>query len=177
MGCTRKWTQEKGHGILMARSTRNLHLQALSCSARSCYQSMIDQDLLDKGENYMKLRNTVVIFICKFDLFGLGDGKYSFHSYEDKHKELQLQDGSTSIFLNTKSALFGLSGARDSRGRQFHSKIRSCCRKCFAQFKMEGRIHESIHERTILRKIFYGKRHGRRPFSDSFKRYKKGDVG
>ena len=66
------------------------------------YQSMIDQDLLDKGENYMELRNTVVIFICKFDLFGLGDGKYSFHSYEDQHKELQLQDGATRIFLNTK---------------------------------------------------------------------------
>lgn len=66
------------------------------------YQSMLDQDLLDKGENYMQLRNTVVIFVCKFDLFGLGEGKYSFHCCEDKHKDLRLQDGATRIFLNTK---------------------------------------------------------------------------
>lgn len=66
------------------------------------YQSMIDQDLLDKGQSYMELRHTVVIFVCKFDLFGCGKGKYSFHPYEDEEKDLQLQDGATRIFLNTK---------------------------------------------------------------------------
>ena len=69
------------------------------------YQSMLDQDLLDKGENYMQLRNTVVIFVCKFDLFGLGEGKYSFHCYEDRHKDLQLQDCATRIFVNTKGSV------------------------------------------------------------------------
>ena len=34
------------------------------------YQGMIDMDLLDKGVYYDDLRQTYIIFICTFDLFG-----------------------------------------------------------------------------------------------------------
>lgn len=32
------------------------------------YQSLIDQDLLEKGDDYEALSNTVIIFVCTFDL-------------------------------------------------------------------------------------------------------------
>ena len=66
------------------------------------YQSMIDQDLLEKGEDYQKLGNTVIIFICKFDLFKQGRGKYLFRQYEENDRNLALDDRTTKIFLNTK---------------------------------------------------------------------------
>lgn len=36
------------------------------------YQGMIDLNILEKGENYKNLKKSFVIFICTFDLFGLG---------------------------------------------------------------------------------------------------------
>ena len=37
-----------------------------------------------------------------FDLFGLGKYQYTFRTYCEKDKNLELQDGAVRIFLNTK---------------------------------------------------------------------------
>ncbi len=65
------------------------------------YRSMIDQDLLDKGQRYFELSNSIVIFVCPFDLFKKGFGKYTFRLRADEDTSLLLNDGSSAIFLNT----------------------------------------------------------------------------
>lgn len=58
-------------------------------------------EILLRGEHYRKLSNTYVIFICDFDPFG--DGKY-IYSFENRSKEsinLNMGDGSRTIFLST----------------------------------------------------------------------------
>ena len=44
------------------------------------YQSMIDLNAIEKGEIYRDLKESIVIFICKFDPFGKGLSKYTFEN-------------------------------------------------------------------------------------------------
>ena len=73
------------------------------------YQGMIDMDLLDKGVYYDDLRQTYIIFICTFDLFGRDERIYTFRHRCIELPELELGDGATKIFLNAK----GLRGRVD----------------------------------------------------------------
>ena len=41
------------------------------------YQSMIDLQLIDKGQLYDELKRSYVIFICPFDLYGKGRHIYT----------------------------------------------------------------------------------------------------
>lgn len=72
------------------------------------YHSLIDLDLLEKGADYEKLNKSVVIFVCKFDVFGLGRYQYTFHN-KCEEDNLDLEDGSTTIFLNTKGTVGDIS--------------------------------------------------------------------
>ena len=65
------------------------------------YSSHMDMDMLLAGEPYYNLKNSYVIFICNFDLFGLGYHKYVFRNTCEQNKDLSLDDGRTIIFLNT----------------------------------------------------------------------------
>ena len=73
------------------------------------YQGMIDMDLLRKGVYYDDLRQTYIIFICTFDLFGMDERIYTFRNQCIEQPELELGDGTTKIFLNAK----GLKGHVD----------------------------------------------------------------
>ena len=66
------------------------------------YQGMIDMDLLRKGVYYDDLRQTYIIFICTFDLFGMDERIYTFQNKCVEQPELELGDGTTKIFLNAK---------------------------------------------------------------------------
>lgn len=79
------------------------------------YQAMIDMDLLGKGVYYDDLRQTYIIFICTFDLFGLDERIYTFHSRCMEQGDLELGDGTTKIFLNAK----GLRGSVDEELADF----------------------------------------------------------
>lgn len=65
------------------------------------YHSQIDMELLAGGEEYAKLPDTYVIFICDFDPFGQGKYRYTFQNVCMEDKEMRLKDGSISVFLNT----------------------------------------------------------------------------
>ena len=69
------------------------------------YQGNIDLDMIQKGEDYEKLRKSFVIFICTFDPFNKGRHIYTFENrcYEDS--TLILGDETTKVFLNTKGEL------------------------------------------------------------------------
>ena len=49
--------------------------------------------------------DTYVIFICTFDLFNKGRHIYTFKNFCAEDKEIELNDGAYTIFLNTKGKL------------------------------------------------------------------------
>ena len=66
------------------------------------YSGLIDLDQLNKGDDYVRLRNTYIIFICTFDMFGLDEPIYFFENY-DVNNQLKFNDRSYRIVVNTKS--------------------------------------------------------------------------
>ena len=64
------------------------------------YHSSIDRGHLESGEQYSKLKDSYVIFICTFDLFENGYGKYSFETLCKENPSITLQDGRHTIFVN-----------------------------------------------------------------------------
>ena len=69
------------------------------------YQSMIDGDLLKAGVDYDELNPTYVIFICPFEPFHEGRHMYTFRNYCTEDKDIELQDGTVKLFLNTKGTM------------------------------------------------------------------------
>ena len=60
---------------------------------------------LDSFEDYGKMPAQFVIFICTFDLFQQGRHKYTFRNFCIEDKNLELNDGTVTIFLNSKGKL------------------------------------------------------------------------
>ena len=65
------------------------------------YQSIIDVDTLFKTESYKSLRQSYIIFICPFDLYGEGRHIYTFKNFCVENKQLELGDERTIVFFNT----------------------------------------------------------------------------
>ena len=66
------------------------------------YQGIIDLNILEKGEDYSKLRRSFVIFICTYDPFGKGRWVYTFENRCREDQSVALGDGAVKIILNTK---------------------------------------------------------------------------
>lgn len=64
------------------------------------YQSVIDLDLLEAGQDYEELNDTFIIFICPFEPFKKGRHIYTFRNTCQEDMGLVLKDGTTKIFLN-----------------------------------------------------------------------------
>lgn len=69
------------------------------------YQGMIDLGILEKGEDYKKLKQSFIIFVCTFDPFGKGRHIYTFENRCIQEFGLGLGDGAAKIILNTKGTL------------------------------------------------------------------------
>ena len=69
------------------------------------YQSMIDINIVIKGDSYTELKTAFVIFICTFDPFGEGRCVYTFRNRCVEREGLELSDGTTKMFLNTKGTI------------------------------------------------------------------------
>lgn len=69
------------------------------------YQSLIDLQLVDRGQTYKHLKPSYIIFICPFDVFGRGRHMYTFTNICKEDQSLQLEDGAVKIFLNTDSEM------------------------------------------------------------------------
>ncbi len=63
------------------------------------YQGMIDLDYLEKGNDYKRLPDSYIIFLCTFDAFGRGYHKYSFGPKCQEVDDLWLEDGTDRIFI------------------------------------------------------------------------------
>lgn len=69
------------------------------------YQGTIDLDAISKGEPYESLQRSYVIFICTFDPFQDGRHLYTFQNTCLESSGLCLDDGATTVFLNTKGIM------------------------------------------------------------------------
>lgn len=67
--------------------------------------SMIDLQLLDKGQYYNELNKSYVIFICPFDIFGKGRHIYTFENICKEDNSVSMGDESVKIFLNARGKM------------------------------------------------------------------------
>ena len=69
------------------------------------YQGLIDSPILKSGKKtkYKNLPSTVIIFITQEDIFGRDLAKYTFTERCKEIEDLELEDGTTKIFLNMAS--------------------------------------------------------------------------
>ena len=63
------------------------------------YHAMLALDQVQRGDSYAALKDTFVIFVCGFDLFGLGRRVYYFENICRDVRDLPLGDGARTIFL------------------------------------------------------------------------------
>ena len=84
------------------------------------YQGMIDLDQLEKGVKYKELKDSYIIFICRFDPFGKGYRSYTLKTVVDENTEIEYNDGTHKLFL---SSLPGLKGTMSEELRQFLSYV------------------------------------------------------
>ena len=66
------------------------------------YHAKIDAESLASGEDYGKLKNVIVIFICPYDPFQLNRMVYTIKSCCVEEPALVYEDGARTIFLYTK---------------------------------------------------------------------------
>ena len=59
-------------------------------------------EYLESGEEYETIPDTFVIFVCDFDPFGQGLYCYTFKNECQEDRKVKLEDGSCTIFLNTR---------------------------------------------------------------------------
>lgn len=62
------------------------------------YQSLVDLELLDRGQYYDNLSPSYIVFICSVDLFHAGYHIYEFRNCCTRDRELELGDEATKIF-------------------------------------------------------------------------------
>ena len=69
------------------------------------YQKLMDQEILNSGDDYDKLANcpTYVIFFCNFDYYRRGLARYQFEFREKWHPEIAAGDLRTLVVFNTKA--------------------------------------------------------------------------
>ena len=69
------------------------------------YQELMDQEILNSGDDYDKLANypTYVIFFCNFDYYHRGLARYQFEFREKWHPEIAAGDLRTLVVFNTKA--------------------------------------------------------------------------
>lgn len=91
-----------GHGTVYDIEMQATNTRELPQRSRY-YQAMLAFAQLARGVPYRSLKDSYVIFICGFDLFGLGRRVYSFANRDDKGDGLQLGDGMHTIFLAATS--------------------------------------------------------------------------
>jgi len=63
------------------------------------YLSANDMDCIKKGEDYQKIRDSFVIFICLFDPIGFGLPLYTITNHCDENGAM-VPDGTTRVFVN-----------------------------------------------------------------------------
>ncbi|MEG2018217.1 MAG: Rpn family recombination-promoting nuclease/putative transposase [Clostridium sp.] len=107
------------------------------------YQGNIDLDLIQKGEYYMKLAKSYIIFICTFDLFSKGRHKYTFETVCTEDNSIKLNDDAQKIILNTTGIMKDLSDELI----EFLKYVEHSDDKTASEAK--GELVKKIHKRVV----------------------------
>ena len=86
------------------RKLKDLHRRTRAYHIAVGYNALSKKSLKKSG-SYKDLPNTYVIFICTFDLFNRCRHIYTFRNFCAEDKEIELNDGAYTIFLNTEGKL------------------------------------------------------------------------
>ncbi|MDE6773159.1 MAG: Rpn family recombination-promoting nuclease/putative transposase, partial [Treponemataceae bacterium] len=105
------------------------------------YQSVIDMDNLSKGENYTKLKDTYVIFLCLKDIFRRGLPVYFFENTCRADRSLILGDRAYKVFFNAANC----------------DKLESDEMRSFFRF-LKGERAKSAFSKRIAEKVAFAKR-------------------
>ena len=90
----------QGDDTIYGLEMQNGHKKALPRRGRY-YQAMTDIDMLERGARYDELKESVQIFICTFDPFGLGLEKYTIKKTIDEAPGYEYNDGTRLVFLSS----------------------------------------------------------------------------
>lgn len=83
------------------QNLNNKSVSSLELPKRSrFYQSSMDMDYLDKGGYYKNLPDSNILFICTFDPFEKGMGRYTLRGCCEEDPTVEFNDGITRIFFN-----------------------------------------------------------------------------
>lgn len=104
------------------------------------YQSVIDMDNLSKGENYTKLKDTYVIFLCLKDIFRRRLPVYFFENTCRADKTLTLGDRAYKVFFNAANC----------------DTLKSDEMRNFFRF-LKGERAESVFSKRIAEKVAFAK--------------------
>ena len=129
------------------------------------YQELMDQEILNIGDDYDKLANypTYVIFFCNFDYYQRGLARYQFEFREKWHPEITAGDLRTMVVFNTKAQdyehdteirpfLDMIRGTVDTKDK-FIAAVDSEVQDIRADKQQEARLmKEQIERRRELRK-------------------------
>ena len=117
------------------------------------YQSSMDIDALEHGEDYEKMKYSYIIFICLHDPFGENYCRYTFKESCQENPDVPLEDGTVKVILNAggdtrneslemKRFLNFVSGRNDSEENEYDELIDRIENKIISERKsFEGR-HE-----------------------------------
>lgn len=94
---------DDGQGRVYDAEMQNKPSRAEELPRRSrFYQELIDLNELEKGDHYINLKDSYVIFICTYDPFDKGLCCYSFSNLCHEDFEIPFCDGREILFFNTK---------------------------------------------------------------------------
>ena len=102
------------------------------------YHSMLDLQLIDKGQTYAKLKPSFVIFICLADMFGAGRHKYTFETVCREDRTIWLGEGRTTIFLNADSQMEDVSKELTA--------FLNCAAGCVSEDPFVKKLDEAVKE-------------------------------
>ena len=137
------------------------------------YQGMIDLNLIERGADYEELKESYVIFICTYDLFGKNACVYTFENRCCEVEGLCLEDGTMKVFLNAEGDTSKLTPElRDFldyvAGRRIHgklvAKIDEEVRKArkYEEWRTEYMTFEMLQREKYKEGVEYGKKLGER---------------
>ncbi|WP_407399251.1 Rpn family recombination-promoting nuclease/putative transposase [Treponema sp.] len=86
------------------------------------YQSLQDISFLDKGNVYVDLPETYILFVCLFDMFGKGIPVYTFENSCVEDRGILLNDKCHKVFYNVKAWEKETNPERRSLLKYFHDK-------------------------------------------------------
>ena len=107
------------------------------------YEGSIDQTILEKGQNYNRLGDVVILFITPFDPFDArGYYKYTFRNTCQEDKELVLDDGVTKVVLNAA----GRKGEITSELKEFLQLVAgNADPTCYLEGSFADRVQRQVH--------------------------------